>query len=125
MDDGYRRGRDVDRTRRGPVNSPYRRIIPVVWLLGVVMVVVGLALDSTLDSAFLAYLISHAFLAALVRGDIRSLRRQGVEWGVSRHLWFGTAFGFPLVALGYFVYSRRVLRRANDRRTNDRRANDE
>jgi len=61
-------------------------------------------------------LVSHLFLAGLVRQDIKSIRKQGVEWGFSRHLWFAATLVFPLVAPAYYLYSGRVVRRENERR---------
>ncbi|MFC6825349.1 hypothetical protein [Halopelagius fulvigenes] len=113
--DGYRRGRDVERERDDPsVSGVYRPILPVIWGIGAVLFLVVGWFD--LRGALAVVLVTHLFFAGLIRADIKSLRRQGVDWGHSRHLWFGAAFTLPFVALAYYWYSGRVVRRANESR---------
>lgn len=113
--DGYRRGRDVDPNEVGPneVRPLYRPLVPIIWGVGVVIIVVLALLGFGLDAIFAVVLVTHTSFAGLIRWDIRSLRRQGVAWGGTRHLWFGAAIGLPFVAPAYYLYSGRVVRREN------------
>lgn len=113
--DSYRRGKQVERDQTRPRVKPlYRNILPVIWAIGVVLAV--LVLPFGWDAAFAVVFVLHLFFAGLVHADIKSLRRQGLDWGYSRHLWFGAAFALPLVALAYYVYSGRRVKRENERR---------
>ncbi|AFK19470.1 hypothetical protein E6P09_11860 [Haloferax mediterranei ATCC 33500] len=116
--DEYRRGRAVERERQGkqrPVRGRYRGVLPIIYAIGlVIFTVVSLYIGP--EPAFAVYLVTHVFYAGLVRADINSLRGQGIEWGLSRHLWFGAAFALPFVAPAYYLYSRRVIRRENESR---------
>jgi hypothetical protein len=113
--DGYRRGRDAEAEEEQSAVSPvYRPLIGIVWAIGAVIVLV--VFGSSVQGAAAAVVVSHIFLAALVFADIRSLRKQGVDWGLSRHLWFWATLFLPLVAPAYYWYSGRVVRRENERR---------
>jgi hypothetical protein len=116
--DEYSRGREVEeRQQRQPAVSPlYRPIIIVVWAIGVVIAFVMTLFSNAGTTTLWVVLISHLFLAGLVRQDINSIRKQGVEWGLSRHVWFAATLVFPLVAPLYYVYSGRVVSRENERR---------
>lgn len=116
--DEYSRGRtEENRQQRQPkVNPRYRPVIIVVWGVGVALLFV-LSLFSQAGATIpWVILVSHLFLAGLVRQDIKSIRKQGIEWGLSRHLWFAATLVFPLVAPAYYVYSGRVVGRENERR---------
>ncbi|WP_410764460.1 hypothetical protein [Haloferax sp. DFSO60] len=116
--DEYRRGRAVERERakkRANISGQYRGVLPTLYVIGLVLfAVVSLFLGP--EPAFMVVFVSHLFYAGLIRADIKSLRRQGVKWGASRHLWFGAAFALPFVVPVYYLYSRRVIRRENDAR---------
>lgn len=113
--DGYRRGRNVEQDGDDwAVSGRYRPILPVIWGIGAVLFLVVGWFD--VRAALAVVLVTHLFFAGLIRADIKSLRRQGVDWGHSRHLWFGAAFTLPFVALAYYWYSGRVVRRENDAR---------
>jgi hypothetical protein len=124
--DEYSRGRAVEeRQQRQPSVDPlYRPIIAVVWAIGAVIAFVTTLFAAFPESTFFVVLVSHLFLAGLVRGDINSMRNQGVEWGLSRHLWFAATLVFPLVAPAYYLYSGRVVRRENERRRRKRGLDD-
>ncbi|ELZ98740.1 hypothetical protein C440_00250 [Haloferax mucosum ATCC BAA-1512] len=116
--DEYRRGTAVERERQGkqrPARGRYRGILPTIYAIGLVMFTVVSAYLGP-EPAFAVYLVTHVFYAGLIHGDINSLREQGIEWGVSRHLWFGAAFTLPFVVPAYYLYSRRVIRRENESR---------
>ncbi|ELZ81494.1 hypothetical protein KU306_13465 [Haloferax larsenii] len=116
--DEYRRGRAVEREReknQRAVHGRYRGVLPVIYGIGlVIFVVVSLFMGP--EQAFAVYLVTHLFYAGLIRADIKSLRSQGLDWGFSRHLWFGAAFALPFVAPAYYLYSRRLIRRENESR---------
>jgi hypothetical protein len=113
--DGYRRGRDAESDEDETAVSPvYRPLVGIVWALGAVIVLV--VFGSSIQGAAAAFVVSHIFLAGLVYADIRSLRKQGVEWGLSRHLWLWATLFLPFVAPAYYWYSGRVVRRENERR---------
>ncbi|WP_380675923.1 hypothetical protein [Salinigranum sp. GCM10025319] len=116
--DEYRRGREAEaRQHRQPtVNPLYRPIILVVWAIGLVIALVTTLFAAFPETTFWVVLVSHLFLAGLVRQDIKSIRTQGVEWGLSRHVWFAATLVFPLVAPAYYLYSGRVVSRENERR---------
>lgn len=116
--DEYSRGREVEnRQQRQPMVDPlYRPIIIVVWAIGVVLGFVTTLFAGFPQTTFFVVVTSHLFLAGLVQRDIKSIRKQGVEWGFSRHLWFATTLVFPLVAPLYYLYSGWIVRRENDRR---------
>ncbi|SEO87671.1 hypothetical protein SAMN04487948_106113 [Halogranum amylolyticum] len=113
--DSYRRGKQVERDQTRPrVRSRYRPILPVIWTIGTVLAF--LVLPFGWDAVVAVVFVLHLFFAGLVHGDIRALRRQGLEWGFTRHLWFAAAFVLPLVALAYYVYSGRRIAAENERR---------
>jgi hypothetical protein len=116
--DEYRRGRKVERERQQKqrkARGRYRGVLPVVYAIGfVIFTVVSLYIGP--EPAFAVYLVTHLFYAGLIRADINSLRNQGIEWGFSRHLWFGAAFTLPFIVPAYYLYSRRVIRRENEAR---------
>ncbi|ELZ95437.1 hypothetical protein [Haloferax sulfurifontis] len=116
--DEYRRGTAVERERQRkqrPARGRYRGVLPVIYAIGFVMFT-AVSLYIGPEPAFAVYLVTHVFYAGLIRADIRSLRGQGIDWGASRHLWFGAAFALPFVAPAYYVYSGRVIRRENESR---------
>lgn len=102
------------------MSGRYRRVLPVIWGIGAVIILVlsflNIGFGVVVRAVAGVFLITHVFFAGLIRADIKSLRRQGVDWGHSRHLWFGAAFTLPFVALAYYWYSGRVVRRANESR---------
>jgi hypothetical protein len=116
--DEYSRGRDVEtRQQRQPAVSPlYRPLIIVVWGIGVVLGVVTTLFAGFPQTTFWVVVVSHLFLAGLIRQDIKSIRKQGVDWGHSRHVWFAATLVFPLVAPLYYLYSGWVVDRENERR---------
>ncbi|RYJ13924.1 hypothetical protein ELS19_08035 [Halogeometricum borinquense] len=118
--DGYRRGRQVERDATSePVNSVYRRLLLLIWGLGAAIVLVVPAFGVGWPGIFTVIGVMHIFFSGLIWADIRALRRQGVEWGLSRHLWFSAALVFPLVTLAYYWYVGRVVTRENERRSDD------
>lgn len=113
--DGYRRGSAITRdTKRPPVEARFRPVIPVVWLLGSITLIVVIGVDPA--SWLSVVLVTRAFLAGLILLDGQGLRRQGLDWGFTRHLWVGAAVALPLVALLYYAYSGRLIRRENESR---------
>lgn len=114
--DEYRRGKQVEEKREPKVGSVYRRLLLIIWTLGTVIALLVPAFGVGWPGIFAVVAVMHAFFAGLIWLDIRSLRRRGVEWGLSRHLWFASAIVFPLVALAYCWYVKRVVRRENERR---------
>jgi hypothetical protein len=98
------------------VNPLYRPIVLVVWAVGLAIAFVTTLFAAFPETTFWVVLVSHLFLAGLVRQDITSIRKQGVEWGLSRHVWFAATLVFPLVAPAYYLYSGRVVSRENERR---------
>lgn len=113
--DSYRRGKQVERNRTRPrVRSLYRNILPVIWAIGAVLAF--LVLPFGWDATFAVVLVMHIFFAGLVYADIKGLRRQGLDWGFTRHLWFAAAFTLPFVAPAYYLYSGRRIERENERR---------
>jgi hypothetical protein len=120
--DEYSRGRDEEsrQARETKVNPRYRPVVVAVWGVGLVILFV-LSLFSQAGATIpWVVLVTHLSLAWLIRLDIKSIRNQGVEWGLSRHVWFGAAVVFPLVAPAYYLYSGRVVDRENDRRRRGR-----
>ncbi|WP_396612469.1 hypothetical protein ACH9L7_04125 [Haloferax sp. S1W] len=116
--DEYRRGRAVERERKKrnrAVSGRYRGVIPVIYGIGLI-IFLGASLFIGPESAFAVYLVTHLFYAGLIRGDIKSLRKQDIDWGFSRHAWFGAALTLPFVAPAYYLYSRRVIHRENQSR---------
>lgn len=115
--DSYLRGEDVDADtdpRQSPVRSPYRRLVGIVWAVGVVLLL--LAPLAGAQGIAAVYLVTHVFLAGFVRTDVLALRRQGLDWGASRHLWFAAALVLPLVAPAYYLYAGRRIDAENERR---------
>lgn len=114
--DSYRRGKQVDRNRTRPrVRAPYRGVLPIIWAIGAVLLVLT-SLFIGPDAALAVVFVMHLFFAGIIHLDIKVQRRQGLEWGLWRHLWFGVAVVFPFVALVYYVYSGRKVRAENERR---------
>lgn len=113
-DDGYRRGRRVEEERRPRVGSVYRKLLLVIWTIGTVIALA--VFGANVSAAFAVVVVMHIFFSGIIWADIRALRKQGVEWGFSRHLWFATALVFPFVTLLYCWYVGRVVRRENERR---------
>ncbi|KAB1188313.1 MULTISPECIES: hypothetical protein [Haloferax] len=116
--DEYRRGREVERERQQKqrkARGRYRGVIPVIYAIGFV-IFTGVSLFIGPEPAFTVYVVTHLFYAGLIRADIKSLRSQGIDWGASRHLWFGASFALPFVAPLYYLYSGRVIRRENESR---------
>jgi len=95
----------------GRVRGFVRPIIPVVWVLGAVMFVASVGIE--MWAALAALIVTHLFFAGLVLVDVRSLRRQGVDWGRSRHAWVGAALILPFAALAYYVHAGRRIAAAN------------
>lgn len=120
--DEYSRGREAEsRQERQPsVNPLYRPVIVVVWAVGLVIAFVTTLFAGFPQTTLFVVGTTHLFLAGLVQRDIRSIRKQGVDWGHSRHLWFAATLVFPLVALLYYLYSGRVVVRENERRRRKR-----
>lgn len=118
--DSYRRGRQVERDQTRPKVRPrYRGILPVIWGIGAVLAFVAGMFGW--DALLAVVVVMHIFFSGLIYADIKVLRRQGLDWGVSRHLWFGAALVLPFVALAYYVYSGRRIRAENDRRNTGER----
>lgn len=113
-DDGYRRGRQVEDEGRRRVGSVYRKLLLVIWTIGTVIALAVFGANVT--GAFAVVVVMHVFFSGIIWADIRALRKQGVEWGLSRHLWFASALVFPFVTLLYCWYVNRVVRRENERR---------
>ena len=117
-DDEYRRGRAVTRGETRPeVRSRYRRLLPVVWGVGAVLFVVALGFGPLPGLAVVG--VMHVFFFGLIRADIASLRRQGVNWGVTRHVWLAAALLLPFAVPAYYVVSGRKMRTTNERRGYD------
>jgi hypothetical protein len=125
--DEYSRGRAVaDRQQRQPsVNPLYRPIIIVVWAIGVVLAFVTTLFAGFPQTTLFVVGTAHLCLAGLVQQDIKSIRKQGVDWGHSRHLWFGATIVFPLMGPLYYLYSGRVVARENERRKRKRGLSDD
>ena len=113
-DDGYRRGRQVEQEGRRRVQSVYRRLLLVIWVIGTVIALA--VFGANVSGALAVVVVMHVFFSGLIWADIRTLRKQGVEWGLSRHLWFSSALVFPFVTLLYCWYVGRVVRRENEQR---------
>nr|WP_071391194.1 hypothetical protein [Haloprofundus marisrubri] len=116
--DSYRRGRDANRGGDGASErrlvAPYRKLVLLIWGLGIPLLVLSIPFGD--GSGLVVMLITHLFIAGFLRTDIKAMRRQGYDWGWTRHLWFGAAFALPLVAPIYYLYSGRVVRAENERR---------
>lgn len=113
--DSYRRGKQVERNKTRPsVRAPYRGVLPVIWAIGGLLFL--LVLPFGWDAGLAVVVVTHLFFAGIIHIDIKAQRRQGVDWGLSRHLWFGAAVVFPFVALIYYVYSGRRVAAENERR---------
>ncbi|ELZ34458.1 hypothetical protein C474_02091 [Halogeometricum pallidum JCM 14848] len=113
-DDGYRRGRQVEGEGRRRVGSVYRRLLLIIWTIGTVIALA--VFGANVSGALAVVVVMHVFFSGIIWADIRALRKQGVEWGLSRHLWFASALVFPFVTLLYCWYVNRVVRRENERR---------
>jgi hypothetical protein len=96
------------------VSSLFRPILPVIWLVGGVLLL--LAFGFSTQAAVTVVIVLHIFFAGLIRADIKSLRRQGLKWGHSRHLWFGAALTLPFVVPAYYLYAGRKIRAENESR---------
>ncbi|WP_224335785.1 hypothetical protein [Haloprofundus halobius] len=116
--DAYRRGRDADPGGDGwserRLVAPYRKLVLLIWLLGIPILVLSIPIGN--GSGLVVMLVTHLFIAGFIRSDIKAMRRQGYDWGWSRHLWFGAAFALPFVAPAYYLYSGRRIREENERR---------
>lgn len=113
--DSYRRGKQVDRNKTRPrVRAPYRGILPIIWAIGGILFL--LVLPFGWDAGLAVVFVMHLFFAGIIHIDIKAQRRQGLKWGLWRHLWFGAAFVFPFVALVYYLYSGRRVAAENDQR---------
>lgn len=116
--DSYRRGRDADRGGDGwserRLVAPYRKLVLLIWVLGIPLLVLSIPVGD--GAGLVVMLVTHLFIAGFVRSDIKAMRRQGYEWGWTRHLWFGAAFALPFVAPAYYLYSGRRIRAENERR---------
>jgi hypothetical protein len=117
--DRYVRGRQTEAGNDEPanrprVNAPYRQLVGIIWIVGVVLLV--LAPFAGAEGVVAVYAVTHLFLAGFVRADILALRRQGIDWGHSRHLWFAATLILPLVAPAYYLYSGRRIDAENGRR---------
>ncbi|WP_224449660.1 hypothetical protein [Haloprofundus salilacus] len=116
--DGYRRGHDADRGGDGwserRLVAPYRKLVLLIWLLGIPLLVLSVPIGN--GSGLVVMLVTHLFIAGFLRSDIKAMRRQGFDWGWTRHLWFGAAFALPFVAPAYYLYSERRIRDENERR---------
>lgn len=121
-DDGYRRGRRVEEGRRQRVGSVYRKLLLIIWTIGTVIALA--VFGANVSAALAVVVVMHIFFSGIIWVDIRALRKQGVEWGLSRHLWFASALVFPFVTLLYCWYVGRVVRRENERRGYATEAND-
>ncbi|MDS0292600.1 hypothetical protein [Halogeometricum luteum] len=113
-DDGYRRGRRAETEGRRRVGSVYRRLLLVIWTIGTVIALA--VFGANVSGALAVVVVMHIFFSGIIWADIRALRKQGVEWGLSRHLWFASALVFPFVTLVYCWYVGRIVRRENERR---------
>lgn len=113
-DDGYRRGRQVEQKRSPRVRSVYRTLLLLIWTIGTVLALA--VFGANVSGALVVVVVMHIFFSGIIWADIRALRKQGVEWGLSRHLWFASALVFPFVTLAYCWYVQRVVRRENERR---------
>ena len=100
--------------RRPAVRPRYRRLLPVVWGVGAVLFVVALGFGPAPGLAVVG--VMHVFFLGLIWADIAALRRQGVNWGASRHLWLVAALLLPFAAPAYYVVSGRKVRTTNERR---------
>jgi hypothetical protein len=120
MSDEYRRGAQVakERERPPPVRSLYRPVVLLVWLTGIPILLVATYLFGPV-LGFVVVGVVHIFVAGMLWADIRALRQQNLEWGLSRHLWFGAAVGLPLVGPAYYLYAGRKIDAENRRRGYD------
>jgi hypothetical protein len=101
-------------------------VIVVVWAVGLVLAFLTGLFAAFPQSTLLVVGTAHLCLGILVWQDIKSIRKQGVEWGLSRHLWLASTLVLPLVPLLYYLYAGRVVARENERRRRKRgRAADE
>ena len=125
--DEYSRGRAAEeRQQRQPsVNPLYRPIIIVVWAIGCVLAFVTTLFSGTPTTTLFVVGTAHLFLAGLINRDIKSIRKQGIDWGLSRHLWFAATIVFPLVSVAYYLYSGRIVARENERRKRKRGLSDD
>lgn len=110
----YRTGTEVEGARRPEVSGLYRPLLPWIWALGGVLLFLAGFLGW--GEALTVVIVTHIFFAGLIRADIKSMRKQGLDWGKSRHLWFGAALGLPFVVPAYYYVSGRKVRRANRER---------
>ncbi len=118
--DSYRRGKDVnryERARNPKVDAPYRPLVLLVWVIGVVLLLVTSPLGPQAGLGVLV--VTHICFAGFVRADISTLRRQGLDWGFSRHLWFAGALVLPFVAPVYYLYCGRRVAAENRARGYD------
>jgi hypothetical protein len=113
--DSHRRGRAVQREEKRPRVTPlYRPVLPAIWVVGGVLLFV--AGGFSFRAGLTVLIVLHVFFAGLVRADIKALRKQGLKWGLSRHIWFGAAVTLPFVVPAYYLYAGRKIRRENESR---------
>lgn len=118
-EDRYVRGEDAgssndEAKHRSRVRAPYRKLVGIIWVVGVALLL--LAPLAGVQGIAGVYVATHVFLAGFVRWDLLALRRQGLDVGFSRHLWFAATLVLPLVAPAYYFYSGRRVETGNERR---------
>jgi len=118
--DEYRRGEQVEkrRERQPPVNSLYRPVVLLIWLTGIPILLAAAYLFGPVLGLVVVAVV-HIFVAGMIFADIRHLRSQGLDWGLSRHLWFGAGVGLPLVGPVYYLYAKRRIDAENRARGYD------
>jgi hypothetical protein len=118
--DEYRRGEQVEklREREPPVNSLYRPVVLLIWLTGIPILLAATYLFGPFLGLVVVAVV-HIFVGGMIFADIRHLRSQGLDWGLSRHLWFGAGVGLPLVAPVYYLYAKRRIDAENRTRGYD------
>jgi hypothetical protein len=123
--DEYRRGEQIqqERARAPPVRSLYRPVVLLVWLVGIPLLAGATYLFGPL-LGLVVIAVVHLFVGGMIWADIRALRRQGLDWGLSRHLWFGAGVGLPFVAPAYYLYAGRKLDAENRARGYDPEADE-
>jgi len=88
-----------------------RPLLPVLWAVGGALLVVAIGIE--MWAALSVLVVTHLFFAVLVYADVQSLRRQGLDWGASRHAWVLAALVLPFAAPAYYVYAGRRIAAAN------------
>lgn len=106
--DNYRRGRRAQRNQKRPkVNGFFRPLLPVIWGIGAVLFVVAIGIQ--IQAALAVILVTHLFFVGLVWVDMKSLRRQGLDFGNWRFAWALAALVLPFAALAYWFYAGRRI----------------